>query len=69
VGQSSRTLFLFCRRIGVEDTHLFAENDSAQRTPQARKTLVDDIAAATQLEYKNRELPPEMFEAFEEPKP
>jgi hypothetical protein len=46
------------RRIGVEDTRLFAEDGSARRTPQARKKLVDDIAAATQLEYKNRELPP-----------
>ena len=46
------------RRIGVEDTRLFAEDGSAQRTPQARKKLVDDIAAATQLEYEKRGLPP-----------
>jgi hypothetical protein len=46
------------RRIGVEDTRLFAEDGSAQRTPQARKTLVDEIAAATQLEYEKRGLPP-----------
>jgi hypothetical protein len=46
------------RRIGVEDTRLFAEDGSAQRTPQARKTLVDEIAAETQLEYEKRGLPP-----------
>jgi hypothetical protein len=46
------------RRIGIEDTRLFAEDGSAQRTPQARKKLVDDIAAATQLEYEKRGLPP-----------
>jgi hypothetical protein len=42
------------RRIGVEDTQLFAEDGSARRTPQKRKTHVDKIAAATQLEYEKR---------------
>ena len=46
------------RRIGVEDTQLFAEDGSAQWTPQKRKTHVDKIAAATQLEYEKRGLPP-----------
>ena len=42
----------------MEHTRLFAEDGSAQGTRQARKTLVDEIAAATQLEYEKRGLPP-----------
>ena len=46
------------RRIGVEHTRLFAEDGSARWTPQTRKTHVDKIAAAAQLEYEKRGLPP-----------
>jgi hypothetical protein len=44
------------RRIGVEDTRLFTEDGSAQRTPQARKKLVDDIAAGTPARIREKKV-------------
>src|SRR5271163_3691762 len=41
------------RRIGVEDTRLFAEDGSAQRPQQAREKLFNSITDATQREYLN----------------